>query len=456
MQRKMTFWWNLLLLCLGSSCVFSPGSCEESTCLVRVGSREVDRLEMSNDTAGITLPPRLIGLPKRQQQADISTFQKVASTLCFLCSLLSRSREKLVTLGDWGFYARCVCVIGTVVAAVQTSAFLFRHSRMIWVMTKSLWSAVERAAVVILCSASNTEFESDYVDRPKEEQTLRAAFNFGRDPDGSYVILYGPRASGKSTLVRRIVRDRKDVVIFSIGNVFSPEQVFMKISNHLKLGLCSGNWPLCQDHFFDALKLLHSVGHTATLVMEIERVSSTCISTILDMVKQAAECAYVCIVVADPGAALEYGGRSAREKFVCLGEMKREEAVKLLAKEGYNLRDEEVDALFAKIGTNPGTLLMLGDCEDINEAVNACVMKAISDLNAFKYKKLLKMLKNSPTGDIKLEESMFVMDCGISLDDYKSICRSTRNRDGVLFNMTTMKYSLLSTAQKTALSMQDL
>jgi hypothetical protein len=296
----------------------------------------------------------------------------------------------------------------------------------------------------------------DYVHRFELEGLVNEAFNFA--PMGVYFVVYGNKGVGKSELITRAAIGRKGVVKIGITSAHSKDEIVRELLESL--------------HFLDtklkASQLVEQMrevkekhGIFPTIIFDVERASITGedlgIQAVRSLSKALAETCRCIIILSEANAVLQFGKDRAREEFIFVDELSREEAKTLLKNKNFTISAQEMDYVFEKIGTDPATLLKLTRPRRLSlmQFVEAIVSSAEQDLVAFPLQTMLKALKDNPNG-VSPRFFQKYKEAGIDLSNPCAVEAEMKwSLNPIVYRIESKTYQLLSTIHKTALKSYD-
>jgi hypothetical protein len=304
-----------------------------------------------------------------------------------------------------------------------------------------------------------------YVSRPLIEKRVIDFIESPKTPrrteDSSFLILYGPRGNGLSTVVAKCIKDRKGVINVPVSHVAKynrNESEEKRVSKRMKN--TKRNISVSMDEFrkvLDKAKIVNEKTHDAifpTIVLEVERGVAT--SDLLNMEyfaeKYAAE-ANVIIVLSESSEVVAFRDYVNRKAFVVVDEMSKEEAGELLTKRGRQLTEAELTYLYENIGGKPLALASFASCDptvSVKDWVHDCLEHARFQLSQFpsQHKPLLSLLKKKNNGQDVNIFGKYVRQWHEFRED---MMQNSMSSDVIFFDMNSNDVKLQSQALKVAL-----
>lgn len=205
-----------------------------------------------------------------------------------------------------------------------------------------------------------------YAARPGLEKRLKQHMGIGESevgPNGQYLVLYGPRGSGKSTCVNYVANKERGIVVVRVNDT-TTELTIMQSIAHSTLG------DLTMPEFMKAMRMcsesLRIDKFYPVVVFEVERarsedVDSRVLSTVAGISKDLAVFCKVLVIVSDANAALHFNTDNKRKRFLLVGELSPTEASQMWKKlePTASLIDEQLINVFDRVGTMPSMLVDL-------------------------------------------------------------------------------------------------
>jgi hypothetical protein len=301
-----------------------------------------------------------------------------------------------------------------------------------------------------------------YVERKDLEKTITVEMT--KIPNKKYSIVYGNKAIGKSSVVRKCAAGKKGYVTVPIAYPESPKDVLESLMRVLHLGKSnlSPNQLLVAE---EMRRVNDKYGIYPVIIFEVEGGGILPDGVVMNNVRCVAKgLAHLCnvlIVISDSNAIIQFGKDPTREKYIFVDEFSIPEATAYLKNHLAEMTEEEMKTkIFDQIGTNPGYLhdLIIRFKEEeipIETLVDETVDSARKDLNSFPLQTILKALKDLPDSGDGVAPEYFnnQQENGVDLKDIGMVMSlaASKRSSPILYRKDTKKYHLLSTAHKTAL-----
>jgi energy-coupling factor transporter ATP-binding protein EcfA2 len=281
-----------------------------------------------------------------------------------------------------------------------------------------------------------------------------------QEPDGSYTLVYGPRGSGKSTLMSNTLAGRKATATIRVKEASSTASIMNQISK-----CCGVPLSVDDDGFTLALKRTRAYSGTPpTIVFDVERRKSYletdfAFDAIRSLAKDAAEVAHVFIALSETDTVMQFGSDMHREKYIFVGEMHEDEADALITNTTSKLSLEDRHSVFANIGTNAALLRnFIGEVPkmSVEEFINFKMLQAEEGFAAFPHRNLVAKMKERGNITIKEVRSLQLKDGNIELWDYKSVGPGMKVSEAIIYRMELFSFEFMSTAHWRAARSLDL
>jgi hypothetical protein len=202
-----------------------------------------------------------------------------------------------------------------------------------------------------------------------------------------------------------------------------------------------------------------SAGKLLTVIFEVERGGShdqvIGIQAVRSLAKEFATVSNCIIVLSEANVVLELGRDSSREKLFFIDGFTEVEARDYLKRLKLRITESEINYVFSKIGTSPGTLKRLcvyvqNKGYTVERFVKEVLSKADLELAAFPLQPILKALKEHPEGvSPKFFNKMKYE--GVDLTDPQAVGKAMKRSNAIVYRIENGKYQLLSKAHETAL-----
>lgn len=308
--------------------------------------------------------------------------------------------------------------------------------------------------------ALNEIDKQKYIHRAELGAALKSFVD--EPPAQQYLIVYGPKGSGKTTLVVQELQDREGVVRVDVGAAVTKDAVTQAIARALHLDGAE------QVQAMDFYQVIAGCKKKPTIIFEIERGKDDVgdINTIRSLAKKFAELGARCVLIlSETTTAVVFGRDRARESYLYVGEMKQEEARELLKKRGTTLSEEEMTEVFKMVGTKPTLLTGLVTAEmmaakantklKVKDFIGSCLEQAKKELTAFRFRQIIAALKQSPSG-VPTSQFLSTEEKGVELDNpvlvSEAVKKFSAQDSAVVYRLETDTYELATTAHRTALA----
>jgi energy-coupling factor transporter ATP-binding protein EcfA2 len=297
-----------------------------------------------------------------------------------------------------------------------------------------------------------------FIPRPDLQQ--KVLDRLLQEPDGSYTLVYGPRGSGKSTLMSNTLAGRKATATIRVKDASSTASIMNQISK-----FCGVPFPVDDDRFTLALKRTRAYSGTPpTIVFDVERRKSyletdIAFDAIRSLAKDSAEVAHVFIVLSEADTVMQFGSDMHREKYIFVGEMEEDEADALITNTTSKLSLEDRHSVFANIGTNAALLReFIGEIPKMSvaEFIGFKLRQSRQGLARFPLRNLLA--KMNERGNITTDEleSLQLKDGDIALWNYKSVGPGMKASEAIIYRMELFSFEFSYTAHRRAARSLDL
>jgi len=178
-----------------------------------------------------------------------------------------------------------------------------------------------------------------------------------------YLVVAGPRGSGKTTLVKKMLLGREKVVYVSLKSEVQTIQAVLRG----KLGIPSGE-PLDLEHCFEAFEGLTGEAKPVLVVELDSNVSADAVrqqSQEMKILCSDQNLAHGILVLSDANAVFKLNPDPKRQRILWVGDLDENEANALLDNFGVLQRgDPDLarlrDRLFREVGANPQNLVLKG------------------------------------------------------------------------------------------------
>lgn len=245
-----------------------------------------------------------------------------------------------------------------------------------------------------------------YVERPELEKKLA---DFLKEPRlaGRYFVLFGPKGAGKSTVVQKVLQDRKGVILLSASNVSTKDSIIDSLS-HAVIGY-AGVIKNPNDFFMP----LATSTVPPVIVFEVDRGGSDDytkgIEAVRSLAKMYAPACHCIVVLSEAGAVLQFNKDKTRAIFECVDDLTVPQAKTMLKNmlRKVNLPeidDAKMEYIFSAVGANPQLLselvadLKFGKFKSVEEYVERKLKDARIALENYPHQAILKALKEHPEG----------------------------------------------------------
>jgi GTPase SAR1 family protein len=301
--------------------------------------------------------------------------------------------------------------------------------------------------------STNVEDDNDYVTRLSlENRILKASECRMRDKYGHYTILVGPDGAGKSSIVARVLREKKGVVVMKISPLDTWESIILRLFT--KCGVNDLGLDYEIPDFAPALRKAAEQRNDLpiTFIFEVEGISLERLGVIKRFSKLFAVSSNVIIVLSDANAGLAFCD-DPRQKIIWVDAMTTEEAREYAKKLHPTVSDTDLHLLFDKIGTLPRDILLsmvaLKDGIPVTQIIQKTVAVARSDITSFTYQPIITALKSSPDG-VNSGKFSQIFHKGAHLAEEKDVLGAMDN-NAIIYHIPSREYRLASRAHRTAL-----
>ena len=210
--------------------------------------------------------------------------------------------------------------------------------------------------------------DSDYISRLKMEKLILSVCDNTDNRGGQYLVVYGPKGAGRSSLVARALAEKCGVIKISTSQGDTVDTIIKKILDTCQVQLdhsasldtisrvlrdaASGRQVTTPDPVRPGEGT--TVSRPPTPVLEVERGggSADVLSLTRHVAKQFAIDSSVLFTLSEANAVLGFGG-DRRQSFILVDEVTREEALELTRKIHPTILREDFDRFTENVGTPP-------------------------------------------------------------------------------------------------------
>jgi hypothetical protein len=322
-------------------------------------------------------------------------------------------------------------------------------SKTAFILADSLTEAVPKAF-------DGVGTEKDYISRPSFEKTiLKVSKNVmeGKRP-GVYTILVGPKGSGKSAVVARVLSGKRGVVHIAINEKDTPYTVVLKLYQQIGLKYDPALRTTI-DHFPSVLQKVADdrEGLPITIVLEMESCGPQALRLVKLTAAKFASNANVIVILSDMNAASAFR-EDNKQQFIWVDEMTRTEAVDYAKRLHPAVSDADLNLILEKTGQLPSNIKtsMQSLRKGLKAAfiVDEAVDVALDDLYAFVHRPILAALKGSPDG-VNAARFAGVQFKGVNLGDPQHVAMTSKDSAAVLYHLPSGEYRPASRAHRKAL-----
>jgi GTPase SAR1 family protein len=301
---------------------------------------------------------------------------------------------------------------------------------------------------------ADSKLEKNYVHRPAVEKELNEYIE-GK-PTKKYLIVYGPKGAGKSSVVLKTLSEKKGVALVEVPNGADKAQLSKMVAQavmNTKQEVSTDS-----DEVYKTLRKIKDdiandknadKGNYPTIVFEVERGGTDedirLIENVRSLSKKFSTVANVIIILSEAIAVTTFGRDPKREKYMYVGDMTREEAKQLLEKLGKHLNDTDFTHLYDNIGGRPIDLTDFASRDvSVKDFVGEELEKAVVELAKFphRHRQLLSLLKQHPEG---------VHITVYHVEDMLQFGKEMKRRNVVYFDIDQKVFKLQSRALELAL-----
>lgn len=300
----------------------------------------------------------------------------------------------------------------------------------------------------------NTMDLHTYVNRTKLESNLNSFLNKSRPSLGSYMVVYGPTGSGKTTLITKVMQERPHSIFVRICEEDTVEALQRKmIKMYAERGGVAGG---SIEDFKLQLKNNTVVSKITTIIVfEVEwsanvNKAGQVVKIVRSMCHKFCLLARIIVVVADTSTIVHLRRDNSRATFLVVNEFSQEEAVTLLTKLDESISEVKAAHIYDQVGGNPGMLKhALGECQRLGEetAHNRHFETIRSQLAELIVNPLLKhlMIALLKSGGAVSSKRLFPEELRISAL-VVALIGELEGGDLIFYNLEDMKYVVSSAA----------
>lgn len=296
----------------------------------------------------------------------------------------------------------------------------------------------------------------DYITRPSFEKTiLKVSENTMESKrPGIYTILVGPKGSGKSSVVARVLAGKRGVVHIVMSEKDTPFTIVLKM--HHQLGLkYDRDVKVTLDHIPSVLQRVteYREGLPITIVFEMEACGPQSLRLVKVVAAKLATNANVLVILSDMNAASAFT-EDNKQQFIWVDEMTRGEAVDFAKRIHPAVSDSDLNLILEKTGKLPNDIKIA--MQSLRRGVRAALIVdeavdiALDDLYTFGHRPILAALKSEPDG-VSAARFAGVQYKGVHLGDPQHVAVTSRDCGAVVYHLPSGEYRPASRAHRKAL-----
>lgn len=204
-----------------------------------------------------------------------------------------------------------------------------------------------------------------YVERSELEASLKGAMNDSAvEPNGIYLIVYGPKGTGKTTTVNHLAQMSPEAMVIQVADTTLEATILDSIARKKSFQYDTGS----RESFTEAFKshtqkitTTHTVIVFDVLVSWNDDAESKGLGMVTSLSKEFADFCEVVVLIHNPSAAILLNTDTYSRQFICVEDFSEEEAIQFCQNLVPELpvEDDELHQLFATVGTRPTMLIRL-------------------------------------------------------------------------------------------------
>jgi hypothetical protein len=370
-----------------------------------------------------------------------------------------------------------ILVVFTALGAVKFSNELHSEFQMLSNTLKDTKDIVFPLKSVIEVStiSRTTTNESVYISRPFLENVVASFSN--NSPDMQYLVLYGPRGFGKSSVVEHTLNKRLGVINIRCVEGPTPESFLPNIFQVIAGQKSSTESRVSRDDLVTTLLEARSMLPRRVIIFDISSsivpvaMRTSAVKVVSDIAKDISNYVPCIVILSEANAVVEFQDRS-RIQYQLVEEMTENEAIavlktlwneKMLTQPHLpNMTSQMMMYIFEHLGRSPQDLKSLvkqvaamfnigPSCPSLEDVVRqnieVQIQMAAQDLHRYPraYHPLLYALKKNPEGVI------------FSSIDYVEWARDAKqsNNNAILYDMMNASFKFQKTLYKSAIKRFD-
>ena len=282
-----------------------------------------------------------------------------------------------------------------------------------------------------------------------------------------YHVIYGPKASGKSTIVEKCVLNKKGIIYVSVSTVTDKKDIIESIISKIAdVRDYDNTIPINEAKLASIIKETKIKDENKkkirlpTIVFDVERsaneTQAQVVKNVQGIAKELCKVCNVIIILSEANGVIHFSNDSTRTNFIFMEELTIDEAFEYIEKNyKKDISEKELSKLFHTIGTKVGLLNdFVTSNKSIDEFIKYQLSEARSELVKFPLKPILKALKEHPEG-VNPEIFNNAKYKDVDLSDTTKVGLVMKPYNVILYDMKKKLYKLQSTDLKTALKDYD-